>query len=58
MRALDELEYRPNLTARSLKSGRSHRIGALTHEISKVGPSRVAEGATAAATGGRATCST
>ena len=26
--------YRPNLTARSLKSGRSHRIGALTHEIS------------------------
>ena len=49
VRALDELEYRPNLTARSLKSGRSHRIGALTHEISKVGPSRVAEGATAAA---------
>ncbi len=49
VRALDELGYRPNLTARSLKSGRSHRIGALTHEISKVGPSRVAEGATAAA---------
>jgi LacI family transcriptional regulator len=49
MRALDELDYRPNLTARSLKSGRSHRIGALTHEISKVGPSRTAEGASAAA---------
>lgn len=49
VRALDELGYRPNLTARSLKSGRSHRIGALTHEISKVGPSRVAEGASAAA---------
>jgi LacI family transcriptional regulator len=49
VRALDELDYRPNLTARSLKSGRSHRIGALTHELSNVGPSRVAEGASAAA---------
>lgn len=49
VRALDELGYRPNLTARSLKSGRSHRIGALTHEISQVGPSRVAEGASIAA---------
>lgn len=48
-RALDELGYRPNLTARSLKSGRSHRIGALTHDLSQVGPSRVAEGASAAA---------
>lgn len=49
VRALDELGYRPNLTARTLKSGRSHRIGALTHEISHVGPSRVAEGASIAA---------
>lgn len=49
VRALDELDYRPNLTARSLKSGRSHRIGALTHDLSQVGPSRVAEGASAAA---------
>lgn len=49
VQALGELDYRPNLTARSLKSGRSHRIGALTHEISHVGPSRVAEGASAAA---------
>jgi DNA-binding LacI/PurR family transcriptional regulator len=48
-RALDELDYRPNLTARSLKSGRSHRIGALTHDISLVGPIRIAEGASAAA---------
>jgi DNA-binding LacI/PurR family transcriptional regulator len=48
-RALDELGYRPNLTARSLKSGRSHRIGALTHDLSHVGPSRIAEGASAAA---------
>ena len=49
VRALEELGYRPNLTARSLKSGRSHRIGALTHEISHVGPSRIVEGASAAA---------
>lgn len=49
VRALDELGYRPNLTARSLKSGRSHRIGALTDDISNVGPRRVAEGASAAA---------
>jgi DNA-binding LacI/PurR family transcriptional regulator len=47
--ALDELGYRPNLTARSLKSGESHRIGALTHEISHVGPARIVEGASAAA---------
>jgi DNA-binding LacI/PurR family transcriptional regulator len=49
VQALDELGYRPNLTARSLKSGRSHRIGALTHEISQVGPARIVEGASAAA---------
>lgn len=48
-RAIADLGYRPNLTARSLKSGRSHRIGALTHELSQVGPSRIAEGAAAAA---------
>lgn len=47
--AIADLGYRPNLTARSLKSGRSHRIGALTHELSQVGPSRIAEGAAAAA---------
>ncbi|MCR2814947.1 LacI family DNA-binding transcriptional regulator [Microbacterium jiangjiandongii] len=47
--ALAALDYRPNLSARSLKSGRSHRIGALTHETSQVGPSRIAEGASAAA---------
>lgn len=49
IRALDDLGYRPNLTARSLKSGQSHRIGALTHEISQVGPSRIVEGASIAA---------
>lgn len=47
--ALTELGYRPNMSARSLKSGRSHRIGALTHETAQVGPSRIAEGAAAAA---------
>ena len=49
IRALDELGYRPNQAARSLKSGQSHRIGALTHEISLVGPSRIVEGASVAA---------
>jgi len=48
-KALGELGYRPNLTARSLKSGESHRIGALTHEIAHVGPARIVEGASAAA---------
>lgn len=47
--ALDQLDYRPNLTARSLKSGRSHRIAALTHEINQVGPSRIVQGASMAA---------
>ncbi|MEG3614113.1 LacI family DNA-binding transcriptional regulator [Isoptericola haloaureus] len=47
--ALEELDYRPNLTARSLTTGRSHRIGALTHEIDKHGPSNIAQGAAAAA---------
>jgi DNA-binding LacI/PurR family transcriptional regulator len=49
VQALDELGYRPNLTARSLKSGQSHRIGALAHEISQVGPGRSVEGASIAA---------
>jgi DNA-binding LacI/PurR family transcriptional regulator len=49
VQALDQLDYRPNLTARSLKSGRSHRIGALAHEISQVGPGRIVEGASIAA---------
>jgi DNA-binding LacI/PurR family transcriptional regulator len=48
-RALDQLDYRPNLSARGLKLGRSHIIAALTHELAQVGPARVAEGAAAAA---------
>ena len=47
--AIRELGYRPNLTARSLTTGRSHRIAALTHEITQVGPSKILEGATMAA---------
>ena len=48
-RALESVDYRPNLTARSLTTGRSHRIGALTHEIDQVGPSKIAQGASLAA---------
>lgn len=48
-KALEQLEYRPNLSARGLKLGRSHIIAALTHELAQVGPARVAEGAAAAA---------
>jgi DNA-binding LacI/PurR family transcriptional regulator len=48
-RALRELEYRPNLTARLLTTGRSHRIGALTHEIGQFGPNQIVQGAAQAA---------
>lgn len=47
--ALMDLDYRPNLAARALTSGRSHRIGALTHEINKFGPGKIVQGATEAA---------
>lgn len=43
--ALAALDYRPNLTARSLATSRSHRIGALSHEIEQVGPSKILQGA-------------
>lgn len=48
-KALETLHYRPNLSARALISGRSHRIGALTHEVNQVGPSLIIQGATSAA---------
>ena len=48
-KAIRELDYRPNLNARSLTTGRSHRIVALTHEITQVGPNKILEGATVAA---------
>jgi DNA-binding LacI/PurR family transcriptional regulator len=47
--AIRTLGYRPNLNARSLTTGRSHRIAALTHEITQVGPSKILEGASMAA---------
>ena len=42
MQALEELDYRPNLTARTLTTGRSLRIGVIIDEFVQVGPSRVA----------------
>jgi DNA-binding LacI/PurR family transcriptional regulator len=48
-RALETLDYRPNLTARNLATRRSHRVGALTHEIGQVGPSKILQGASAGA---------
>ena len=36
--ALDELQYRPNLTARSLATNRTHRLGALAFEIAGHNP--------------------
>jgi LacI family transcriptional regulator len=45
LQALAELDYRPNLTARSLATSRSHRVVALTQEITQVGPGKVAQGA-------------
>ncbi len=48
-RAVADLDYRPNLTARSLTTGRSRRIGALTHDIDKYGPSKILGAASAAA---------
>jgi DNA-binding LacI/PurR family transcriptional regulator len=47
--AIRDLGYRPNLNARSLTTGRSHRIAALTHEITQVGPNKILEGANMAA---------
>ncbi|GAB3276151.1 LacI family DNA-binding transcriptional regulator [Kineosporia babensis] len=49
LRALDELSYTPNLSARSLASRTSRRITVLTQEIGLVGPGRVLQGANAEA---------
>lgn len=48
-KALETLSYRPNLSARALITGRSHRIGALTHEVNQYGPGLIIQGATTAA---------
>lgn len=47
--ALQTLDYKPNLSARAVRTGRSLRIGALTHESHQYGPAMVIQGATAAA---------
>ncbi|WP_051478592.1 LacI family DNA-binding transcriptional regulator [Arthrobacter sp. H5] len=43
--ALRELDYRPNLAARSLATNRSRRIGALVYELQEVGPSKIVQAA-------------
>lgn len=48
-KALAELDYRPNLAARSLATNRSRRIGALVYELLEVGPSKTIQGASDAA---------
>lgn len=45
-RALAELEYRPNLSARTLATSRSRLIGALVYDVSEMGPSKTTQGAT------------
>ena len=45
LRALEELHYRPNMTARALATSRSHRVAALTQEIGLVGPGQIAQAA-------------
>lgn len=47
--AIETLNYRPNLSARSLATSRPHRIGALVYEIAEIGPSKIIEGASAGA---------
>lgn len=44
--AISALNYRPNLSARSLATSRPHRIGALVHEtwISEIGTSKIIQG--------------
>jgi DNA-binding LacI/PurR family transcriptional regulator len=43
--AIVELNYKPNLVARSLATSKSHRIGALVYELLEAGPSKIMEGA-------------
>ena len=43
--SLRELNYRPNMAARSLATNNSHRIGALAYEVFETGPGRLIQGA-------------
>lgn len=47
--ALEQLQYRPNMAARSLATSRTHRLGALGFEIAGHNPGRVLQGASDAA---------
>ena len=47
--ALRALNYRPNMTARSLATSSSHRIGALAYEMFETGPSKLMQGASVGA---------
>ncbi|WP_437773599.1 LacI family DNA-binding transcriptional regulator [Arthrobacter sp. KNU40] len=47
--ALEELNYRPNIAARSLATRRTNRIGALMYDMSQMGPLQLMTGAGAAA---------
>ncbi len=48
-KALETLDYRPNLAARTLITGTSQRIGAITHQVDQYGPSSILQGASSAA---------
>ena len=47
--ALKELNYRPNLAARSLATNKSHRIAVLTGDLLSAGPSQTVQGVAVAA---------
>lgn len=47
--ALKELNYRPNIAARSLATRRSNRISAMMYDLSQIGPLQFMTGAAAAA---------
>ncbi len=49
--AMDSLDYRPNMLARGLASGRSHSIGVLTVDTTLYGPSAALRGIENAASG-------
>ena len=50
-RAVEQLGYRTNTTARALATNRSKRIGAVVFELTEYGPSAIIKGAASAARG-------
>lgn len=49
--ALEELEYRPNMSARALATNRSNRIAVLTSDLVSAGPTQTVQGLATAARG-------